>query len=507
MGFLCCGPRRSATAKRRGGSYKANANGYPAPEGSVVTDPLDWHDCREEFSVTEGHSPTSSGNNSPRNSLCLEGTGRDSTGKAGEQSAKILSEAPRTAAAVNKGNQPAASPFSPGSEEYHDSTPHPHDGSESSAEDAAMHEGRRAGVGCLSILDNIRLHTALSAKQDSAKFEDTKHRRGSQRKSGKPNAGASLKKRDPETPMAEARDCWDVCSGTGFKVRGLDYMRLKKKQYSTDSIYELIAADYFNFPQKTYHIAKLVNLPRVTPPKSMTGAGAVELAHYPLFLIFNIQCPMYPPSLFGGKTDGNGLSIVLYYKLRDDFDPQTFENRGALGMLKRFVQNGREADQTMTRDRLKLIPRVTNVEELAVKGPLTGAEHKLLFNYNEKPILTRPQQEFFSGHNYLEVDLDIHQYTYLARNAFVRFLTRMKEVVFEIGLVIQGNTNDELPEQILACAKFCRIDFATTRLLGDCAGNVEHGLHEDDRHNSQELHENLQTIPSGQPIPTTQAGH
>ena len=79
----------------------------------------------------------------------------------------------------------------------------------------------------------------------------------------------------------------------------------------------------------------------------------------------------------------------------------------------------------MTRDRLKLIARVVNVEQWAKEGPLSGYEHSLLNNYNDKPILTRPQQQFFSGENYLEVDLDVHTYAWLARKAFANFIPRL----------------------------------------------------------------------------------
>ena len=46
--------------------------------------------------------------------------------------------------------------------------------------------------------------------------------------------------------------------------------------------------------------------------------------------------------------------------------------QAALGLLQRFVHNGAEADGTPTRDRLKLIPRVVNVDEWATTGPLSG---------------------------------------------------------------------------------------------------------------------------------------
>ena len=48
--------------------------------------------------------------------------------------------------------------------------------------------------------------------------------------------------------------------------------------------------------------------------------------------------------------------------------------------------------RTPTRDRLKLIARVANKEEWYKAAPLSSAEYRLLCNYNDKPLLTRPQQ-------------------------------------------------------------------------------------------------------------------
>ena len=42
-------------------------------------------------------------------------------------------------------------------------------------------------------------------------------------------------------------------------------------------------------------------------------------------------------------------------------------------------------------------------------------EQALLRRYNDKPLLTRPQQRFFLTPEYLEIDLDVHNYAYLAR--------------------------------------------------------------------------------------------
>ena len=89
----------------------------------------------------------------------------------------------------------------------------------------------------------------------------------------------------------------------------------------------------------------------------------------------------------------------------------------------------------------------------------------MLDSYNGQPILTRPQHRFYYGKGYFEVDVDAHEFCYVARKGLAGVTDHMGNMIVDFGLVVEGQTDDELPERILGCVRLCKIDVVSAPYL------------------------------------------
>ena len=164
----------------------------------------------------------------------------------------------------------------------------------------------------------------------------------------------------------------------------------------------------------------------------------------PLWVV-NFQIPAYDPPMpmWGKKEEGEGYSVVLYYSLTEQAKDDLRQNlTPAARLLKAFVAN--VGDERM-HSRYKSIPKILNPDDCEV-GRTTRS---LITSYNAKPFLTGPWcHAFIKGPGYVEVDIDVHRFRYVARKGAHSFLESLKSMVIDIAFVVEGQDDEELPEQV-----------------------------------------------------------
>ncbi|XP_010940820.1 protein ENHANCED DISEASE RESISTANCE 2 isoform X2 [Elaeis guineensis] len=217
-----------------------------------------------------------------------------------------------------------------------------------------------------------------------------------------------------------SRDCWSIPDGKNIKVRSKNFLQDKSKIPAGKHLMELAAVDWLKDTKRMDNVARRV------------GCVAQVASEKGLFsLIINLQIP--------GSTN---YSMVFYFVMKQ-LVPES--------LLQRFV----DGDDEFRNSRFKLIPSVPKGSWIVRQS--IGSSPCLLGKAVDCTYIRRPK--------YLEIDVDIGSST-VANGVLGLVLGVVTSLVVDMAFLIQANTSEELPEQLIGAVRVSHLELSSAMISG-----------------------------------------
>jgi hypothetical protein len=289
-----------------------------------------------------------------------------------------------------------------------------------------------------------------------------------------PKAGCSaIQLQEPTDPPRNEKGeyfaGWRPMSGEILQVRSHGYSVTKAKVSSPGELYDCVAVDVFESPTRYPDMA-----PRVQLPERLSGPDdGPKTWRSPDIFIISIALPTDPPKMGRSSSDGGGYTVTMYYRMKpetreilrrvtaDGYDPST-EKVGdpqkskvnAVRLLEEWIR--RSPNDPAFQARFKVVPNAHNLREIGMPSWIS--------KYNGKPFLIKRAgvTGFLHVHPELscvEFDISLHPFPYLAKQA-ICFMKEsyFKRILVTFGFVIEGRSDDELPECLIGLMQLCYPD-------------------------------------------------
>jgi hypothetical protein len=292
----------------------------------------------------------------------------------------------------------------------------------------------------------------------------------------KPLAGSSaMKIENPNDPPVNKDGHvfagWMPGDSSEIQVRSHGYKSTKAKISSPGELYTCTQTDIFQGTKTYPDMASRVTLPKV----SFSDDPETKTWNAPDVFVVSVSLPTDPPKLYATVDDGGGYTIAMYYTMNQDtrdilkrvtahgYNAATDESapedaqKSKVNAVRLFEEWCRRAPtDNAWMSRFKCVPLGHNFEEIGLPAWIS--------KYNGKPFLIkRPGQTgFLYRHpemSCMEFDVSLHPFPYLAKQGicFMRD-SFFKKIVVSFGFVIEGRSDDELPECLLGLTTLCYPD-------------------------------------------------
>lgn len=261
------------------------------------------------------------------------------------------------------------------------------------------------------------------------------------------------------------------CNGDNFAFRlrsGADYRSTKQKSEAGPAMYRCVGLEVVQASARIESALGLVGLALPNIVEWEPPAG--QLPH---IIVVNFQVPFERGSLFGSQhpPEDHGCSVLLYFRIEPWAAAQARGDLSrALPCVRLLAQYLSEEDHpkhegTFVSSCFKAVGVLMNADALDIPSVIMP----LVRQFNGKPVLvekeTRRHASAARGAKLVELAVDIRGFNPVARSMLCHLRRQLLQADIQVGLLIQGCVDDELPEQLLGAVRFRGLDLLGARRL------------------------------------------
>ena len=245
---------------------------------------------------------------------------------------------------------------------------------------------------------------------------------------------------------------WLSPGNCGLKVRGPDYLTDRKKVLAAPPMFELVAVDLLELEEPMFHVCKHLPSVKYSPAPFMFCVQMMVPSSPPVSLVCTWGAPM---EMMG--VDPN----ILIEQFEQEQGPCPENVSSFFRAFTEFLEgDGPEADKYRN-SRFKLIPNISQGSWIIKQSVGTT------------PVILgqKLRTKYFRGEKYFEVDVDIGASS-VAASITNLVCGATKSLAVDLGVLIEGQTSETLPEQLVGTIRLDKLDLKTASYFDESTGRV-----------------------------------
>ncbi|CAJ1389183.1 unnamed protein product, partial [Effrenium voratum] len=226
-----------------------------------------------------------------------------------------------------------------------------------------------------------------------------------------------------------------------FRLRGPQYLKLRHKVPAREALYRCTGVEVFEGP---------CQLRSCTEGLCVKGFGPLGL---PKVILVHFQLP-FQAGLVGHPWSDPGCSVVVFFELKEPLESP------ATRLLLSFLEEQHpKAEGFAESGCLKVVGLLENLEDLDIPA----AARPVVRKFNGKPVLIEKESHHRRFGDAVEICVDVRGFNPLARGLLRRLREQLPKSVMQLGILVQGCEDSELPEDFLGVVRIEGLDLLQGR--------------------------------------------